>query len=140
MESQSWLRTGRGFPDDGIRLIAEYRPGTGTSHLHLRAISPVITAALGCREVFPGSLNLWAPEPVGFPAPARVSCAGAEWLFVPVAIQESAVGIAARRPPPMEGELIEVFACQQLAPMLRLAHGSRVEIRLMPGAHLEFVV
>jgi hypothetical protein len=132
-----------GYPDGGLALTVEYRTGargTRSSYLHLPAILPVIRAALGCRDVFSGSLNFSAPAAVTFPGPARLSCAGAEWLFVGAVIEESAIGLAARRPPPEVTEIIEVFACEQLAPRLGLRDGVTAKIRLLPAVQFTTVL
>jgi hypothetical protein len=123
----------------GVVLVVEYRTGprgTQSSHLHLPAILPVIRAALGCRDVFRGSLNFHAPAAVAFPAPATMRCGGDVWLFVGAVVEGAAVGIAARRPPPELTAVIEVFACEQIAPCFGLQDGRTVEIRLLPAVHL----
>jgi len=117
-------------------MEVEYRQGTGSSWLHLPTIGPFIASALACEDLFEGSLNLWAHASVEFPDPARVRFGEAEWLFVPVIVGETAVGIAARRPPPTAGHFIEVFACSQLAPKLGISYGARLMIRLLPGSYL----
>jgi len=92
--------------------------------------------ALGCGDLFQGSLNLHAAEPISFPEPARVRCAHEDWLFVPVILAETAVGLAARRPPPESVEFIEVFACEKLAPRLGLEQHDNLNIRLLSGRYV----
>lgn len=77
---------------------------------------------------------------VAFPGPAMVRCCGEIWLFARAVIEGVAVGIAARRPPPELTPVIEVFACEQLAPRLGLQDGRTVEIRLLPAVHLTTVL
>lgn len=136
MPDQSWLKKGTGFPSGGTTIDVEYRKGNGSSRLHLATIGPLIASALGCLQLFPGSLNLWAADAIEFPDPAKAHCGNADWLFVPVIINEAEVGIAARRPPPTDGPFIEVFACTQLAPKLGVSYGSRVTIRMLSGSYL----
>jgi len=116
--------------------MVEYRTGSQSSYLHLPKIGAFITRALGCEELFQGSLNLYAPVPVTFPDPARVRCGAEDWLFVPVVLSERFVGLAARRPPPDSSEFIEVFACQKLASALGLKNHDQVTVRLLPGKYL----
>ena len=73
---------------------------------------------------------------LSLPEPAAVLCAGETWLFAPVIIDERAVGLAARRPPPESTDFIEVFACQQLAPLLGIKYGDALQIRLLSGRYL----
>jgi hypothetical protein len=136
MAGDSWVRTRQDFPSGGLELQAEYREGNHSSKNHLPAIGSVIKQALGCSYVFEGSLNLHAAEPFGFPNPARVTCNGADWCFAPVIIDESVVGVAARRPPPDNTEFLEVFACDELAPILGISYGQQVTVRILPGSHL----
>ena len=63
-------------------------------------------------------------------------CGAEDWLFVPVIIEEAAVGLAARRPPPDPSDFIEVFACEELAPKLGLEYYDELEIRLLSGRYL----
>src|SRR5438034_7119296 len=119
-----------------MQIKVEYRSGSQSSHLHLPKIGPVVARVLRCQDLFQGSLNLYAAMPIHFPDPARVLCAGEEWLFVPVIIEEKAVGLAARRPPPEAIEFIEVFACDKLAPRLGLELHDEVTIRLLSGRYL----
>jgi hypothetical protein len=137
MLDSSWLHTGVGFPRDGLSIEVEYRQGTGSSRLHLPVIGAVITRALHCRSLFEGSLNLWADHDVEFPEPAHAHCGGSDWLFVPVIIRETAVGVAARQSHPVTGPFIEVFSCSQLAPLLRISFGTHLGIRLLSGAYLD---
>ena len=136
MTDASWIRKGEDFPSGGLPLRVQYREGNHSSRLHLPAIGPVLKRALSCEAVFRGSLNLHADVPVQFPDPARVDCNGEEWLFVPVIIAESVVGVAARRPPPETSDFLEVFACTHLAPQLGISYGDQVQVRILPGWHL----
>lgn len=137
MPAESWLHTGKQIPAGGVTVDVHYRKGNNSSRLHLPAIAPVITRALGCRELFPGSLNLHAGAAMEFPSPTNVRCDdGHDWLFVPVVISETAVGVAARCPPPERTEFIEVFACDQIAATLGITYGDQLTIRVLPGSHL----
>src|SRR5258708_940070 len=104
--------------------------------MHLPTIGTFITQALGCEELFEGSLNLYALAPVTFPDPARVRCGTEDWLFVPVVLSERFVGLAARRPPPDSLDFIEVFACHKLAPVLGLKDRGQITVRLLSGKYL----
>ena len=104
--------------------------------MHLPKIGTFITRALGCEELFQGSLNLYAPTPVTLPDPARVRCGAEDWLFVPVVFNERFVGLAARRPPRDSLDFIEVFACQKLAPVLGLKDRDQITVRLLSGKYL----
>jgi hypothetical protein len=136
LDNSSWIETGRDFPAGGVSIDVVYRKGTGSSHLLLPLLGPVIARALRCPELFRGSLNLWADDEVEFSQPASARCGDVDWLLVPVILSEAAVGVAARRPPPTRGKFIEVFACAQLAPQLRITYGARLTIRLLPGSYL----
>jgi len=119
-----------------MELKVEYRPGTKSSRNHLSTIGSFLSHVLGCQSLFPGSLNVHAATPVTFSEPARVRCGAEDWLFVPVIIKEAAVGLAARRPPPDSTDIIEVFACDQLAPKLGLEYFDEISIRLLSGRYL----
>ena len=131
-----WIITGTGFPSGGLQLTVQYNSGSKSSHQHLAKIGPFLREALGCPDLFPGSLNLFASQAIELPEPRRVECRGEQWLFVPVVIAEKAVGLVARRPPPISTDIIEVFACRQLAPVLGLKYGDQVKIRLLSGSYV----
>jgi hypothetical protein len=136
LAENSWIKTGSGFPSGGLHLTVRYNSGSKSSHLHLAKIGAFLSEALGCPDLFRGSLSLLASEDIELPEPRPVDCGGEEWLFVPVVIAEKAVGLVARRPPPISTGIIEVFACRQLAPVLGLKYGDDVEIRLLSGSYV----
>jgi len=98
-------------------------------------LNPVLQPVFG-RPLYPGSLNLYAPGPVAFPSPAKAELAGEEWLFSPVILRDSQVGVAARKADSGDISFIEVFAPNHLVPMLDLKPGVAVEIRVLPGEFL----
>ena len=136
MSDNSWLKTAKGFPADGLILNVRYRSGNQSSHHHLAKIGPVLSHVLGCPDPFRGSLNFYAAAPLSLPEPAAFMCAGEKWLFVPVVLAEKAVGLVARRPPPDTTDIIEVFACRQLAPILGLKPDDETQIRLLSGKYI----
>ena len=130
------MRIVQDFPSGGLELFAEYRRGNHSSKNHLPGIGSVIKKSLDCLDVFEGSLNLHAAEAFTLPNPATVTCNGVDWLFAPVIINESVVGVAARRPPPASTDFLEVFACEKLADRLGISYGQEVTVRILPGFHL----
>ncbi len=134
MPSAEWLRTGIGIPGGGQSYEVVYRTGDQSSVEHLVELGPILTSVLG-HPPFEGSLNLWARSPMAFSAPAQPLVAPG-WLLVPVVICESAVGVAARKPPPLEHCMLEVFACDELVPKLDLSPGDKVDLRILASDHL----
>jgi hypothetical protein len=132
----TWLQSGGPFPSGGLELTVTYCTGTQTSYHHLPILSPVLCAIFG-RSVYEGSLNLHAPGPVMFPAPAKRMLLGDEWLFAPVVLAEAEVGVAARKSASGDIAFIEVFAPDKLAPRLGLSPGARLALRMLPGDVLD---
>ncbi|KKM70310.1 hypothetical protein LCGC14_1441980 [marine sediment metagenome] len=130
-----WLQTGRNIPAGGTIHHVRYETGTRSSKEHLRDLNSVLTTLLG-RTPFKGSLNLRADSPVTFDAPAEFPVADRVWLLVPVVVNGAAVGVAARKPPPVATPFIEVFACDQIAPQLDLKDGDLVGLQILSGEHL----
>ena len=135
MPSASWLLTGIDIPDGGESYEVVYRTGSRSSVNHLTDLGSILTSALGCKP-FEGSLNLWAESPVAFNTPAEHRVADSMWLLAPVVIAEAAVGVAARKPPPVETPFIEVFACDKIAPKLGLTAEDKVHLRILAGEYL----
>jgi len=123
------------MPDGGLRLTVTYGTGNQTSYSHLPLLNPVLQPVFG-RPLYRGSVNLHADGPVSFPAPATVELAGEEWLFAPVILSDSQVGVAARKADSGDIPFIEVFAPDRLVPMLHLEPGARLEIRVLSGEFL----
>ncbi len=135
MLSATWLQSGTDLPADGKTHEVVYRTGNHSSANHLAVIGPFLRDVLGC-EPFRGSLNCWADAPVAFDSPHVLRLNGVDWYFAPVIIEESRVGVAARRPPPAECAFIEVFACDRIAPALCLKPEDRFSIRILRGKYL----
>ena len=121
-----------------LDLEVTYKTGTGSSKDHLPLLNPALAPALGCSggELFKGSLNLWADHAVPLPSPAIVELAGLDWHFVPIVLEESRLGVVARRSDSGDIPFLEVFACDGLRVALGLAADDRVRIRLLPGRYL----
>ena len=78
----------------GLELEVTYKTGTGSSRDHLPTLNPVLVGALGCSrpELFKGSLNLWADEPVALPSPASLEIGAFTWHFVPIVLEPERSG------------------------------------------------
>lgn len=122
-----------------LELEVTYKTGNGSSRDHLPTLNPVLIGALECSrpELFKGSLNLWADEPVALPSPASLGIGAFTWHFVPIVLNGSAVGVVARRSDSGDIPFLEVFACGGLRAALKLATGDRVNIQLLPGKYLD---
>jgi hypothetical protein len=132
MTMTSWIATSVGIPAGGLEVTAEYRSGQQSSYLHLPYLNPILGPLFG-GTLYPGSLNFHAADGVAFPDPytARANCE--DWWFVPVVIDERAVGVAARTVASGPATFIEVFAREQLAPRLGLIPRTFVRLRLLSG-------
>ena len=83
--------------------------------------------------LWPGSLNLWASEPIAWDDPFGLSAAGVAGEFCPVVLEEVAVGVAFRAPP-YTPEYLEVLSPVELRPRLGgLQDGQMVGVRLLSG-------
>jgi|SRR5436190_14123001 len=129
------MQSGGPLPAGGIKLTVRYCTGTKSSHHHLPLLNPVLQPVFG-RPLYRGSLNLHGAGPVSFPAPATAQLAGEEWLFAPVILSDSLVGVAARKADSGDIPFIEVFAPDQLVPKLHLKPGATLEVRVLPGEFL----
>ncbi len=132
----TWLQSGAPFPIGGLELTVTYCTGTQTSYHHLPILSPVLCTVFG-RSLYEGSLNLHAPGPVRFPAPAKRMLVGEEWLFAPVVLAEAEVGVAVRKSTSGDISFIEVFAPDKLAPRPGLTPGAKLILRILPGDVLD---
>jgi hypothetical protein len=126
-----WIATSIGIPAGGLVVSAEYRSGQQSAYLHLPYLNPILAPVFG-GDLFLGSLNFHAKAGVAFPEPYTARANGEDWWFVPVVIDERAVGVAARTTASGAAAFIEVFAREQLSPRLQLVPGTWMPLRF-PG-------
>jgi len=140
MITPGWLKGAPPFPSGGLTVSVEYRSGRQEAYLHLPVLNPVLAGMLDCAggSLFPGSMNLWAENGLVLPEPWQVPVGPDVWHFVPIVLDEKAVGIVARRADSGPGPFLEVFACVRIASLLRVAPGAHMTARLLSGRLLEF--
>lgn len=137
MTQPLWLTGTLPFPGGGVTVQVEYRSGRGEGGFHLTLLNPLIAPLLGCSEgLFRGSMNLHADAAVALPEPLEVPLHSFTWLFVPVILEERAIGLVARRGDSGDSSFLEVFACEKLAHRLGAAPGDRLVARLLSGRYL----
>jgi hypothetical protein len=137
MRASQWPTVAKS--SEALDLDVAYETGNQTSKNHLHTLNPVLVPALGCStpELYAGSLNLRAAEPVALPSPAEAGLGAFLWHFVPIVLERDLVGVVARRSDSGDIPFLEVFACEKLNAVLRLAPGDHIRVRLLPGRYLD---
>ncbi len=126
------LTDGEALTSGGQLLEVEVRSGSHTSKSWTDALGSVFRGAWGI-ELFPGSLNLWADDPIAWEKPACVGGGGKSWDLCPVVLDERAVGVAIRanRERPLYLEVISPVGLRSR--LDDLPDGRIIPVRLLPG-------
>jgi hypothetical protein len=82
-------------------------------------------------------MNLYADSEIQLPEPWVALIGSFAWHFVPIVLEEKAVGVVARRADTGNSAFLEVYACDKLAPKLGVEPGDRLRARLLSGKFLE---
>ena len=120
------------LPSSGEHLSVKVDKGHGSAAIWTTQFGPVILERFGI-ELHPGSLNLWAENPVEWRDPVSLSADGMRAEFCPVVLEEVAVGMAFRgnRERPC---YLEVFSPVGLRDRLGgLTDGQWISVRLLSG-------
>jgi len=89
------LSEGDPFPAGGQTLHLTLRSGSGSARSWTALFSEVFRTQFGV-HLHPGTLNLWAEEPIRWENPMQLRVAGAAGEFCPVILEERAIGVAFR--------------------------------------------
>jgi hypothetical protein len=89
------LSDGDAFPAGGQTLHLTLRSGSGSARSLTALFSELFRTQFGV-HLYPGTLNLWAEEPIRWENPIQLRVPGGAGEFCPVILEERAIGVAFR--------------------------------------------
>ena len=89
------ITPGQALPADGLVVHGVLTSGTGSSKTWTDQFETEFGQRWGIR-LQEGSLNLQLPAPIGWNEPLTIRISGQTWEFVPVILNEMAIGVAFR--------------------------------------------
>ena len=128
-------RVGDPLPSGGQTLHLALRSGTGSARSWTALFTELFRTQFGV-HLEPGTLHLWAEEPIRWENPLQLPVAGIVGEFCPVILEERAIGVALRGNKAMP-YFLEILSPVYLRARLPDSHDeATVEVRLLGGEFL----
>jgi len=129
------LVAGDPLPAGGQHLVLTIRSGNRSAHVWSDLFESAFRERFGV-GLHPGSLNLWAEDPITWEHPLELKAKGLVGEFCPVILDESAIG-AAFRGNRLTPRYLEVLSPVRLRDRLPYnSDGACISVRLLPGEFL----
>jgi CTP-dependent riboflavin kinase len=126
------LSHGQPLPADGLVVHGVLKSGTGSSKTWTDQFETEFGQRWGIR-LQEGSLNIQLPAPIGWNEPLTIRISGQTWEFVPVVLNEIAIGVAFRGNQ-LRPDLLEIASPVKLRDRLGTRDdGIRISVRLLSG-------
>ncbi|HEY2852761.1 MAG TPA: hypothetical protein VGJ18_07955 [Gemmatimonadaceae bacterium] len=130
------LRQGELLPSGGKVIRATVQSGNQSGYRWAEGFSPLFAEWFGV-ELYRGTFNLNARESVQWIEPLELDVGEAPpFEFLPLIVEESAVGVAMRRGV-ARPDLLEILSPIRMRDVVGVGDGAEVSVRLLPGSLLQ---